>query len=649
MRASPGIFIAELRLLRHWKPGTESEIRHVTFRRGLNILWADPCNDATENTANRVHGHAAGKTTFCRILRHLLGEKHFGTKDVEQRIRQQFPDGWAVMRVELAGESWVVARAFGGGDVAVRDTDIDAVLSMPIAQLPGFSEYEAALSALALTGLKRRELPGKTTRVEWLHLLPWLARDQESAFIKLCEWRNAVSEADPKATSDDDRQFLVRLFLDLISPEESDSQDKQTALNATKREHTDRLARKLQGIEYLKDKVRPDLPEGVATGDELGVLLFGQWKQAFENTAPRTQLGLHLPLVERARVAEDALRTLDNAIAGHKGELIALEKTTRELQSFADGWDAKVRKAKTAALNEQLGVPAGVCGRKREEAKGHCPLYTEAPLSFGKAVWENLLDAEWAEHTNKLSTHQTEVSRITELLQRAEANRPPLLDAHLQARDALQRAVVEDEMRMEQWRQKLARLSDLVEEKTNADWLEEEIKRVESDIKAMQDLQKDLRRAVERNRSAFSDRYAHIVRRIYGDEVKGAVSFFGRELRVEVSDKNNMRSGGVNALKHICFDIAAMLHSAEGRSHLPAFLIHDSPRAADLSSLLYGQIFKCIGESEVATPAGIEPAFQYIITTTEPPPAGFTQKPYLLTDQPLRASIPAERLFKCDL
>lgn len=643
------IFIAELRLLRHWKPGTQSEIRRVTFRRGLNILWADPCNDATENTANRVHGHAAGKTTFCRILRHLLGEKHFGTKDVEQRIRQKFPDGWAVMRVEVAGESWVVARAFGGGDVAVRATDIDAVLATPLTQLPGFSEYEAALSALVLNGLERRELPGRTTRVEWLHLLPWLARDQESAFIKLCEWRNAVSEADPRATSDDDRQFLVRLFLGLISPEESESQDRQTELNANKRDHTERLARKLQGIEYLKDKVRPDLPENATAGDELGVLLFEQWKQSFEQTEPRTELGLHLALVKPASDAERALRDHDATITGLKTELAALAKGAEELKTFAAGWDAKKRKAKLDALNEQLGVPAGVCGRKREEAKGHCPLYTESPIPFGKALWERMLDEEWAAHERRLADHESEVTRVSNLLNSAEIARPALLAAHDKAQSALLNAVREDEARRERWRQKLALFCDLVDEKNNADWLEGEIKLKEAEIKALQDQQRDLRRAVELNRGAFSELYADIVRRVYGDEVKGAVSFFGRELRVEVADKNDMRSGGVNALKHICFDLAAMIFGAKGRCAHPGFLIHDSPRAADLSSLLYGQIFKFLGETEAACPEGSEPDFQYIITTTEPPPEGFTQKPYLLTDQPLRASVPGERLFKCDL
>lgn len=639
------LFIQELRLLRNW---SDSEIRKITFRRGINVLWSDPCNEATEDTTNRVHGHAAGKTTFCRILRYLLGEKHFGTEDVEQRIRFTFPDGWAVMRVEVAGESWVLARDYFGRSVAVRAPSIDAVVDTPFDQLPNGTEFYAALNDLALKRVHRRQLPGKTIEVEWLHILPWLARDQESAFRKLCDWRDTTSESEARATSDDDRQFLVRLLLDLLSEEESASFDEQKSLNDSKRKASDELTVQNQGVEYLKGKVAGLVPGG-AHGAEIGSMAFTQWKMDFLSSKPRTELGLHLPLIAKAREAEDNLNALTKAINTHYGRLGRLNEEAKELQTKLDGWSVKVRKAKEAELNENLGVPQGVCGRKREEAKGHCPLYQEVPISFSTGIWERKLEEERQQHEQDLARIKAEVVLIGTQLGEAESKLPGCREERDRAQEGLQKVVREDEARMAAWNQKLALFDDLVAEAEAVVTKKGHIDGLEKQIRELREDQKDMKSKVEVDRRVFSDLYDKIVKRICGTDLTGTITFKGKDLSVDVSETTPMRSGGVNALKYVCFDIAAMLYAAQGKGHHPAFLIHDSPRAADMAPLLYSQIFKFLGETEADCPEGSEPDFQYIITTTEPPPEGFTQKPYLLTDQPLRASIPGERLFKCNL
>jgi hypothetical protein len=77
--------------------------------------------------------------------------------------------------------------------------------------------------------------------------------------------------------------------------------------------------------------------------------------------------------------------------------------------------------------------------------------------------------------------------------------------------------------------------------------------------------------------------------------------------------------GGVagEALKTWAFDVAAMLAAAEGRTPLPALLIHDSPREGDLGLSHYHKYFRYV--------AGLEhrlggTAFQYIVSTTTSPP-----------------------------
>ena len=36
----------------------------------------------------QITGHTAGKTTFCRFIRYLLGEQRFGTARAQERIRE---------------------------------------------------------------------------------------------------------------------------------------------------------------------------------------------------------------------------------------------------------------------------------------------------------------------------------------------------------------------------------------------------------------------------------------------------------------------------------------------------------------------------------------------------------------------------------
>ena len=74
----------------------------------------------------------------------------------------------------------------------------------------------------------------------------------------------------------------------------------------------------------------------------------------------------------------------------------------------------------------------------------------------------------------------------------------------------------------------------------------------------------------------------------------------------------------MESLKAAAFDVAAMLMSMEGRTSLPAFLIHDSPREADLGLSHYHKLFHLMSKMEEGTAS---PPFQYIVTTTTDPPA----------------------------
>lgn len=103
-------------------------------------------------------------------------------------------------------------------------------------------------------------------------------------------------------------------------------------------------------------------------------------------------------------------------------------------------------------------------------------------------------------------------------------------------------------------------------------------------------------------------------------------------------------TAAIESLKVLAFDLAAMCLSIEGMTRVPPFLLHDSPREADLGLSIYGRLFDIAEELERI---GGTTLFQYIITTTTAPPAEFREAPYLQLK--MYGDPPAQRLLGVDL
>ena len=108
----PLLWFQSLHLVRQLGVGIDSRnlIRDFKLRRGLNILWAEPEDPETSEGlyGDGFAGHATGKTLFCRILRHLLGEPNYGTADLQSHVRDSFQELWAVASIRLNNRTWIV-------------------------------------------------------------------------------------------------------------------------------------------------------------------------------------------------------------------------------------------------------------------------------------------------------------------------------------------------------------------------------------------------------------------------------------------------------------------------------------------------------------------------------------------------------------
>lgn len=69
-------------------------------------------------------------------------------------------------------------------------------------------------------------------------------------------------------------------------------------------------------------------------------------------------------------------------------------------------------------------------------------------------------------------------------------------------------------------------------------------------------------------------------------------------------------------------DITAMMCSCQGIGHHPGFLLHDSPREADLDRHIYNRYLYTMWTLTEESGGISEAPFQYIVTTTTSPPKG---------------------------
>ncbi len=144
---------------------------------------------------------------------------------------------------------------------------------------------------------------------------------------------------------------------------------------------------------------------------------------------------------------------------------------------------------------------------------------------------------------------------------------------------------------------------------------------------------------------AFSDRFDAVVAYLLDGEARGGVYFTDNGLmRLNVELGGSRDSTAIGILKVLAFDFSALTLSIEGRAAVLPFLLHDSPREADMQPSLYARIFDLARELETF---GAKPLFQYIITTTTAPPPEAQTEPYLRLT--IRGSPAKDRLLGVDL
>ena len=649
-QAEPLVWVKHLLLLREWKQGEENIIRHIELHPGLNILWAKPRPQTEKPRLGEqgVFGHASGKTTFCRLLRHVLGEKHFGSADLQARVRKAFRGGWVVGEVRLNQESWLVCRPFtlGVHPFVIRNAGISQLFDGGLKREP-LDVYKDELNKVIMERLPVATFATAPEPIEWPHLIQWLARDQECRFADLTDFRHKSSQSESPDMDVEDRHFLFRAVGGLIDTVEQAELERNKELVAKKQSAEKRapLLRHQAGVTFKR--LREELADDYA--DVENELFLSSVQTAFENQ--EVTLNRTINLLREPKSLTDARKAATTAAARveNKGTEIT------ELAEAVVGLDLELQVAlgnkPQTVLDDYWQRKSGgskLCMEPLVRAKAHnCPLAAGKviPGDQGQAAVKIERKAEDIEkiivaQKKQLAAMEKEKGVLVAAAEKEQAALTAAQTSFNSERDKYveQRLKVQAVIR----RAKEAKLDG--EEATT---LEKSVVELDKQIRQSRTLQAEAREKQKKALSDFSDTFDHVAKAILGLEVNGSIHFDGRQVETKTSERGDLTSAAIETLKILIFDLAALISSVEGRGFHPRFLIHDGPREADMAADLYQKLFLLAHELELASTTST-PSFQYIVTTTEPPPVDLQDSKSRL-DPILDASTKGGRLFKEDL
>lgn len=637
-RSEPRFWVRRLVI---WeKPG--KILREIPLKPGLNIIWSpDPADSGKDGEDVSTLGHGSGKTLFCRLLRYVLGEDRFSPDEQRFRIAQAYPQGMVGAEVVVDGTQWAIVRPIGSGrqHFALPDASLEQISTETAAT--GISPFLKAMESVILSEKVASLIPVEHPNQAWLVTLAWLSRDQECRFDKVLDWRSSDSDSDSPVRGLSATKLLdaLRALLGAINPEEHRLRAEIGKMEEQQKEFAQEAARLAWATERFRARLIDELK--LNPSDLLpGRLSVEPLRQAAKSRL--TQLAKVSPGVDvtdldglrvRAEEARQKAESLHRKIAETEARIPEIQALIQRIKGERPGI--------TAEVDNRANPLCPVCDVPISHALAEgCKLSHRLPDL--EAVRERLRQLEIDQNREelRLNSDRAELGRLRKELSPASAQANALQQQLKQAERAR-------EQRSDAWFSTRRLLDDasrldveiLAHEKksASADALVETIDKKREQSAAFRDAQGIIFERLTR----FFD---SIIREIVGTNAGGRVTLDGNGLKLSVEMGGDRSTAAIDSLKVIAFDLAVLCMSVEDGSRLPAFLIHDSPREADLGLSVYHRLFHFVRSLETVSS---QPLFQYIVTTTTRPPEGLQEKPWLC--ESLGGAPAAMRLMKCDL
>ena len=637
-RAGPRLWVRRLAIFSD--PNTI--IRDVPLKPGLNIIWTPDMS----SSGSQALAHGSGKTSFCRLIRACLGEPSYATDTQRSRIFTRLPNGLVAAEILIDGVCWVAVRPLGlpGGEFVVQTASIEAAIAR--GRRDGDPAFIDALMIDSFFPMIAGATPPEVNREQvWDVLRAWLTRDQECRLADILAWRSPQTQSRSRAQvlGETAKLTMVRLALRALDAEEQTAARRErelvTAAEEERRRHAYQQQRFVDGLKAVRT--------ALSVGEDVG----------FDNTLD--QRGL-VSLAEAA-LAEAMRADLPKPpeVGSIFARLNALNEERRGLEAKQQESvkEAELKRGEAERIRAEASIGEIDITQNGVRVCPVCRVNIDETLAKGCSISLERCDlaalrASIADKISNATRLDGEASSANQEARRLEAlinqlvPRQRALEEEVKNTDAVSRAA---QATAKDVQDRIYRARRILDDARSLREAEAATKPAPSGTAALDAVRDQLDAGRTRARTAIrtlEERYQGIMAAWLPEGVEGTVKLDGHGLKVDAqfTGRGEVSTAALDSLKIVAFDLAALHMAIEETADLPAFLVHDSPREADLDGQLYERLFGLLQKWEESAEA---PCFQYIITTTTAPPHN------LQTDRHVRlrmSSTPATlRLFGMDI
>jgi hypothetical protein len=657
-REEPDVWVRRVVIYEVLKPDPVT-IRDVQLTKGLNVVWAEE-PDADDSTAE-ITGHSAGKTSFCRLLRYVLGEKTFGTKANTEMIQRSFPGGYVAAELFVRNGLVSVIRPIGNGKSSYFKVgaNIEELL-VDRSQSANEDNYPEKIGLVGLLDHLDTGMLGRMNHpIQWGHVLAWCTRDQEARFQNIHEWRSPRSESNwPNFRfTKSDPLFVMRTLLGLFEQDELKGEEELSALQKEQEKLEKQLEELKREPQYRVNLFDLDL------------------RQRIKAMFPDLTDVEHLPfqsgdlLPDLAKLAESAANTGKDALKTFDDDWDQLQEQIDDVSGTIKNVESRVRSLENVfKFQKPIGQEIDQGINQRQKVRNLYDEHANSLCILGNVLYQ---DCEYVQkRQGNLVLTEFQDAQAMENAEKKRKDAENELNAQIKAmRDEGARLTKERERLQSQRKTLRGNIADKEKELQGiqnahaqlALWLvRNEMPGEYKDLDVCQDSLKSTLEKIERleaeltvllakhddNRKQIGSIFSGAVRAVLSSGTyDGQVNLANRELAFQIVHGPTMSGEAVETLSVLLADVACLVYnSVSETARLPGFLLHDSPREADLSLRIYRSFIRLMWALQQHFGSPEKCPFQYIITTTTAPPDEVVKGGAVKL--PLNAAIPKELLFR---
>lgn len=596
LTSEPVVWIRRLAILRQLEP--VEVIREIPFGLGLNLIVTK------QPDANSVEalGHDVGKTLLTRLIRYLLGERHYADGQTRAAIRRALPDSVVAGEFRVRGENWAVLRPLGApSTLNARAARVDSWRNLlDTAGADGeFNSFLQCLSDAVLEPVTSPLLTHARRPIEWTDVLAWIARDQRCRYRHPLVWRDADTDSGASALHIEDASTVLRCVSGLMDHGEKVLFEEHDSLLRKRQTLADEMKRLEQQISAEDDGLTSDLQalfnsEGVGIS-ELELEMIRQQTRALSEL--RAEEVAKLDLANLRANYERALRAQADGAAQEKSLATQIGSVADHIQRHQE---------RPRSVYEQF---AAICDRQTDDCPAKLKIAKQqvpVPDLEGLAELQEELEshkARLAELRAKRPALTAELTSCQTDLTQAE-ERLSTLTSGIDGRIALYKAM---DQRVHRHIQRTTRLPEARRELDN----------LTTEINQSRERQSQLRDSLAATRAWLPTRFSALCEELVGGSRRFELAIESKAIRLDVAGASGApgEATSTSALV-LSLDLAALQSATDGYGHHPRFMILDSPREADMEIGIFNRLMRRLAAWHKASS---KPAFQLIVTTTTRP------------------------------